>query len=173
MVPREIDSEGSPAGQAPMTTADSESDGAAGFTGSAAVRPTHRFDEARLSQWMTEQVEGYRGPLRVEQFRGGQSNPTYKLLTPGQSYVLRRKPTGVLLKGAHAVEREFQVMHALRKTGFPVPHGIDDTVVGTPFYVMEYIARRMTRWSRQYRADLAWSQANGGSMRSRAASDST
>ena len=74
--------------------------------GTTAVREAHRFDEAALELWLKANVSGYAGPLTVEQFKGGQSNPTYKLVTPARSYVLRRKPPGKILKGAHAVERE-------------------------------------------------------------------
>src|SRR3546814_13104250 len=75
-------------------------------SGTTAVREAHRFDEVALTRWMEMHVEGFRGPMEVEQFKGGQSNPTYKLLTPGRAYVLRRKPPGQILKGAHAVQRE-------------------------------------------------------------------
>jgi aminoglycoside phosphotransferase (APT) family kinase protein len=89
---------------------------------------------------MRGHVEGYAGPLGVEQFKGGQSNPTYKLVTPQRSYVLRRKPPGQLLKGAHAVEREAKVLIGLGQAGFPVAHVyglcLDDSVIGTWFYVM-------------------------------------
>jgi aminoglycoside phosphotransferase (APT) family kinase protein len=115
--------------------------------GTMAVRETHRFDEARLATWLAAHVAGYHGPLTVEQFKGGQSNPTYKLITPGRAYVLRRKPPGPLLKGAHAVEREAKVLTALGKTGFPVPHvhGLcqDDSIIGTWFYVMEMVEGRI------------------------------
>jgi aminoglycoside phosphotransferase (APT) family kinase protein len=112
-----------------------------------AVRDQHRFDEARLEAWMQAHVVGYHGPLVVEQFRGGQSNPTYKLKTPGQSYVLRRRPPGKLLKSAHAVDREARVMSAVAKAGYPVAHvfGLctDDDVIGTWFYVMDYVQGRI------------------------------
>jgi aminoglycoside phosphotransferase (APT) family kinase protein len=115
--------------------------------GTTAVRITHRFDEARLAEWMVAHIAGFRGPLRVEQFSGGQSNPTYKLITPERNYVLRRKPPGPLLKGAHAVEREARVLGALSSVGFPVAHvhGLctDDSVVGTWFYVMEMVEGRV------------------------------
>jgi aminoglycoside phosphotransferase (APT) family kinase protein len=115
--------------------------------GTTAVREGYAFDEARLADWMREHVDGFQGPLRVEQFKGGQSNPTYKLVTPGRSYVLRRKPPGQLLKGAHAVEREAQVLSALGGAGFPVAHiyGLctDDAVIGTWFYVMEMVEGRI------------------------------
>lgn len=111
------------------------------------VREAHRFDEARLHEWMTRHVDGYAGPLAVEQFSGGQSNPTYRLSTPTRAYVLRRKPPGPLLKGAHAVEREARVMAALADAGFPVPrvHGLctDDGVIGSWFFVMDMVEGRI------------------------------
>jgi aminoglycoside phosphotransferase (APT) family kinase protein len=117
------------------------------FAGSGSVREAHRFDEAALARWMEVNVTGYRGPLTVEQFKGGQSNPTYKLITPPRSYVLRRKPPGALLKGAHAVEREARVMSALGSAGFPVPHVHaqcdDESVIGTPFFVMDMVEGRI------------------------------
>lgn len=116
-------------------------------SGTTAVREGHRFDEGALARWMTQNVEGYAGPLTVEQFKGGQSNPTYKLITPGRSYVLRRKPPGQLLKGAHAVEREARVLTALHAAGFPVARvfGLctDDSVIGTWFFVMEMVEGRI------------------------------
>jgi aminoglycoside phosphotransferase (APT) family kinase protein len=116
-------------------------------SGTMEVRDAHRFDPAALAQWMAREVEDFAGPLSVEQFKGGQSNPTYKLATPGQSYVLRRKPPGKLLPGAHAVDREYRVLSALGKTGFPVPrvHGLclDEAVIGTPFYVMDMVEGRI------------------------------
>src|ERR1700753_2208628 len=90
-------------------------------TGTKDVPDVNRFDEAALERWMKANVEGYAGPLSVRQFKGGQSNPTYLLSTPGAKYVLRRKPPGQLLKGAHAVDREARVMRALASTGFAVP----------------------------------------------------
>ena len=90
-------------------------------SGTTAVREGFRFDETALARWMDAHVEGYAGPLTIEQFKGGQSNPTYRLNTPGRSYVLRRKPPGALLKGAHAVDREATVLTALAKAQFPVP----------------------------------------------------
>ncbi|MAM83749.1 MAG: phosphotransferase family protein [Acidobacteria bacterium] len=115
--------------------------------GTTAVRAAHRFDEAALAAWMQAHVPDFSGPLRVEQFKGGQSNPTYKLITPARSYVLRRKPPGQLLKGAHAVEREARVLDGLERAGFPVAHvyGLctDDAVIGTWFYVMEMVEGRI------------------------------
>jgi aminoglycoside phosphotransferase (APT) family kinase protein len=116
-------------------------------SGTSAVREGHRFDVAGLAAWMAREVEGFAGPLAVEQFKGGQSNPTYKLVTPGQSYVLRRKPPGKLLPGAHAVDREYRVITALAGQGFPVARSyglcLDETVIGTPFYVMEMVEGRI------------------------------
>lgn len=110
------------------------------FAGVGAVRAAHRFDQTRLADWMAAHIEGFEGPLTVEQFKGGQSNPTYRLSTPQRRYVLRRKPPGTLLPGAHAIEREARVIAAVATTGFPAPHVhalcTDDTVIGTPFYVM-------------------------------------
>jgi len=110
------------------------------------VRAAHRFDEQALAAWMETHVEGFSGPLAVRQFQGGQSNPTYVLHTPGRDYVLRRKPPGILLKGAHAVDREYRLIDALHPTGFPVPrpHGLclDEDVIGTIFYVMEKVEGR-------------------------------
>ncbi|MDR7104131.1 phosphotransferase, partial [Croceicoccus sp. BE223] len=116
-------------------------------SGTTPVRTGYEIDVARLTAWMEANVTGFAGPLAIEQFRGGQSNPTYKLVTPAAKYVLRRKPPGDLLKGAHAVEREAQVMTGLGKAGFPVPHvhGIctDDDVIGTWFYVMDMVEGRI------------------------------
>jgi aminoglycoside phosphotransferase (APT) family kinase protein len=115
--------------------------------GTTEVREAHRFDLAALEHWMASSVEGFAGPLTVEQFRGGQSNPTYKLVTPTQSYVLRRKPPGKLLPGAHAVDREYRVITALGGQGFPVARTyglcLDESVIGTAFYVMELVEGRI------------------------------
>ena len=117
------------------------------FSGTVPVREQHRINEAALERWLQAHVAGYAGPLRVDQFKGGQSNPTYRLRTPGAQYVLRRKPPGLLLKGAHAVEREARVMAALGGAGFPVPriHGLctDDTVIGSWFFVMDLVEGRI------------------------------
>ena len=113
----------------------------------APVRETHRIDEARLTAWMQTHVDGFAGPLQLDQFKGGQSNPTYRITTPQRSYVLRRKPTGTLLKGAHAVEREARVMGALFLAGFPAPRVYalctDDSVIGSWFFVMDMIEGRI------------------------------
>lgn len=115
--------------------------------GTTAVRAGYEIDEAALDAWMRSYVPDYAGPLTIDQFKGGQSNPTYRLSTPTARYVLRRKPPGATVKGAHAVEREARVMSALGTVGFPVPHvhGIclDETVIGTRFFVMEMVEGRI------------------------------
>jgi aminoglycoside phosphotransferase (APT) family kinase protein len=112
-----------------------------------AVRDNARFDVAALERWMEAHVAGYRGPLSVDQFAGGQSNPTFRLTAPSGQYVMRRKPPGQLLKGAHAVDREARVMQALAAQGFPVPHVhalcADESVIGSMFYVMDMVAGRI------------------------------
>jgi len=114
--------------------------------GTGPVRAAHRFDEQALAAWMETHVEGFSGPIAVRQFQGGQSNPTYVLQTPGRDYVLRRKPPGILLKGAHAVDREYRLIDALHPAGFPVPRPcglcLDENVIGTIFYVMEKVEGR-------------------------------
>jgi aminoglycoside phosphotransferase (APT) family kinase protein len=116
-------------------------------SGTKPVAETHRFDESRLAAWMQANVEGYRGPLEVRQFKGGQSNPTYQLVTPTKKYVMRRKPPGKLLPSAHAVDREYKVITALYPTGFPVARSyglcVDDSVIGTWFYVMDMVEGRI------------------------------
>ncbi len=117
------------------------------FSGTTEVREAHRIDEAALTAWMEANVRDYEGPLDVRQFKGGQSNPTYKLITPKRSYVLRRKPPGLLLKSAHAVDREYRVINALFKAGFPVAEAfglcMDESVIGTIFYVMDCVEGRI------------------------------
>ena len=111
------------------------------------VKDAHRFDQARLETYLQSNVGGFRGPLSVRQFEGGQSNPTFLLQTPETAYVLRRKPPGVLVKSAHAVDREVRVMRALAATAVPVPrvHVLcqDLDVIGTEFFVMDYISGRV------------------------------
>ena len=116
-------------------------------TGTMPVREAHRLDEGRLVKWLKANIPGYTGALTVEQFRGGQSNPTYRLHTAGRVYVLRRKPPGPLLPGAHAVDREARVQEALGSLGFPVPRiyrlCTDETIVGSAFYIMDYVEGRI------------------------------
>ena len=117
------------------------------FAGTMPVAERQRFDEAALERYLCAHIEGFRGPLRVAQFRGGQSNPTF-LLTAGDAaqYVLRKKPTGVLLPSAHAVDREFRVISALHGSAVPVARPVclctDESVIGTMFYIMGYAAGR-------------------------------
>jgi aminoglycoside phosphotransferase (APT) family kinase protein len=117
-------------------------------TGTREVSERLRFDVAGLERWMAENVQGFSGPLSVSQFKGGQSNPTYRIDTPsGRSFVLRRKPPGKLLPGAHAVDREARVMSALGAQGFPVPRvygqSEDGEAIGTPFFVMDLVEGRI------------------------------
>ena len=113
------------------------------FVGTREVTAQHAFDVAALTSYLDQNLPGFAGPLSVEIFKGGQSNPTYKLITPSQSYVMRAKPGPVakLLPSAHAVEREFKVMSGLQGTDVPVAkmHCLceDESVIGRMFYVME------------------------------------
>ncbi len=117
--------------------------------GTKPVAEQHAFDIAALERYLVSRLDGFRGPLSVEQFKGGQSNPTYKLLTPDRSYVMRSKPgpAAKLLPSAHAIEREFQVMGALHATPVPVPSMLmlceDESVIGRAFYVMEFMPGRV------------------------------
>src|SRR5688572_26774679 len=117
------------------------------FAGTMPVQPAHRIDESRLAAWLERALPGFEGPMALEQFRGGQSNPTYLLTAGGRRYVLRKKPPGTLLPSAHAVEREYRVMHALRASGIPVPDAralcTDADVIGTAFFVMDYVEGRI------------------------------
>jgi aminoglycoside phosphotransferase (APT) family kinase protein len=136
--------------------------------GTIDVLETHRFDVEALERYLGGRIPGFEGPISVRQFRGGQSNPTYHLRTPAapkpeigegraggergpdppgpREYVLRRKPPGQLLPSAHAIEREYRVMTALQESGVPVPRTFllceDAGVIGTPFFLMEYVAGR-------------------------------
>ncbi len=106
-----------------------------------------QLDISRLSEYLLANIPGFTLPLAVEKFDGGQSNPTFKLSTPGKAYVLRRKPPGELLKSAHAVDREFRVITALATTDVPVPATYllceDEQIVGSMFYIMEYMEGRI------------------------------
>ena len=119
------------------------------FVGTRAVSDQHAFDVPALTAWMQGHVQGFAGPLQVEMFKGGQSNPTYKLITPGRSYVMRSKPGPVakLLPSAHAIEREFRVMKGLAGTDVPVPHMYalceDESIIGRAFYIMECMEGRV------------------------------
>ena len=108
------------------------------------------IDVTRLDAWLGGHIRSYRGPLTVRQFTGGQSNPTYLLITPERRYVLRKRPPGQLLASAHAVDREYRVISALgAHTDVPVPRThvlcVDESVLGTAFYVMDYVDGRIFR----------------------------
>ena len=112
-----------------------------------AVRDAHRFDETNLNAYLEKEIPTYKGPLTVKQFEGGQSNPTFQLITPQKTYVLRKQPPGELLPSAHQVDREFKVMKALWNTPVPVPEMFllceDLKIIGTKFYVMEMVEGRL------------------------------
>ncbi len=119
------------------------------FIGTKAVSGAHVIDVDSLSGWLDKNLDGFKGPLTLEIFKGGQSNPTYKLITPSTSYVMRAKPGPVakLLPSAHAVEREFSVMKGLQGSAVPVPRMYalceDESVIGRAFYVMEFMQGRV------------------------------
>jgi aminoglycoside phosphotransferase (APT) family kinase protein len=118
------------------------------FIGTKPVEERHRIDAGALESFLRNQISGFRGPVSLEQFKGGQSNPTYRIAAAdGRRFVLRRKPPGKLLPSAHAVEREYRVIQALHPTGFPVarPHVLceDESVIGTAFYVMDFVEGRV------------------------------
>ena len=117
------------------------------FSGTKEVQDHLKLDEPALISWMNENVSGFKGPLSLSEFKGGQSNPTYRIQTKNASYVLRRKPPGELLPSAHAVDREFRVIDALHRQNFPVPKPYalcrDPDVLGTMFYVMEKVEGRI------------------------------
>src|SRR5881397_2337853 len=115
--------------------------------GAQLIAPRHPIDAARLSTYLRTNVEDFAGELVIEQYQGGQSNPTYRLTAGAKQYVLRRKPPGKLLPSAHAVDREYRVMSALAHSDVPVPKTYtlceDEAVIGTAFYLMEYVAGRI------------------------------
>ncbi len=117
------------------------------FVGTMPVPERHRFDISNLDRYLREHVEGYTGGLELEQFKGGQSNPTFMLKSGKRRYVLRRKPPGKLLPSAHAVDREYRVITALHASGFPVAKTYclceDDAIIGTAFYVMDCVVGRV------------------------------
>lgn len=119
------------------------------YTGTRPVSEQHAFDVQALTAYLDQHLPGFAGPLSVELFKGGQSNPTYKLTTPQRSYVMRAKPGPVakLLPSAHAIEREFKVMQALHGTDVPVArmHLLceDESVIGRAFYIMEFVEGRV------------------------------
>jgi aminoglycoside phosphotransferase (APT) family kinase protein len=137
--------------------------------GTMAVQERHQFDVKSLQLYMEENVAGFSGQVTVEQFAGGQSNPTYLLNAGDKQYVLRRKPPGELLKSAHAVDREYKVLTALQDADVPTARTYalctDDSVIGTWFYVMEYLDGRVIwdsssgNYSPQERGEI-WDAAN-------------
>lgn len=120
------------------------------FVGTVEPEGADKLDTVKLTEWMEANVAGFRGPLKLTKFKGGQSNPTYKIEAPSGNYVLRRKPFGPLLPSAHAVDREYKVQAALAKAGWTVApqYGLctDDSVVGSWFYVMGMVDGR-TIWN--------------------------
>jgi aminoglycoside phosphotransferase (APT) family kinase protein len=119
------------------------------FMGTGPVSERQKFDAGALQEYMRKHVEGFSGDLAIEQFKGGQSNPTFKLTANGQSYVLRTKPgpAAKLLPSAHAIDREFRVMDALNKAGFPTARQYalctDESIIGRAFYIMEFVDGRV------------------------------
>lgn len=117
------------------------------FSGAEPVREGFELDIPSLQAYMEQHVEGFKGDIRIQQFKGGQSNPTYLIITEEKKYVLRRKPPGKLLKSAHAVDREYRVIKALQDTPVPVAKTYalcrDESVIGTWFYIMEHVEGRI------------------------------
>ncbi|HEV2610038.1 MAG TPA: phosphotransferase [Noviherbaspirillum sp.] len=117
------------------------------FAGTRPVAPQHAFDIPKLAAFMRANVDDFSGDLQVEQFKGGQSNPTFLLTAGGKQYVMRRKPPGTLLPSAHAVDREYRVISALAATDVPVAKSYalceDDAVIGSAFYIMDYVQGRI------------------------------
>jgi aminoglycoside phosphotransferase (APT) family kinase protein len=115
--------------------------------GTGPVRGNQRFDERTLEAWLAVSLAGFRGPVELFQFKGGQSNPTFLLRAASGDYVLRKQPPGKLLPSAHAVDREFRVMDVLAGSTVPVPRMLiycdDPAVIGTPFYVMDFVPGRI------------------------------
>ncbi len=121
----------------------------AAFEGTRPVAQKQRFDTEALAAWLAAHIAGFEGPLSVEQFAGGQSNPTFKLITPSRTWVMRVKPApkAKLLPSAHAIEREYRVMDALARTDVPVAKMLalceDEAIIGRAFYVMEFVEGRV------------------------------
>lgn len=118
------------------------------FSGTKEVDEKVRFDEKALGEYLSQNLDGFKGPMEVRQFKGGQSNPTYAIFAGGKEYVLRRKPPGKLLPSAHAVDREFKVLKALGDhTDVPVAKVhclcMDESVIGSIFYVMDLVGGRV------------------------------
>ena len=128
------------------------------------VLPQHRFPQSALWRYLAEHLDGFEEPAQLEQFQGGQSNPTFLIFTPARRFVLRKKPPGPLLPSAHLVEREFRVLRALQSQALPVPAARllceDSSIIGTAFHVTDYIEGRVFRdvslpeCSREHRAAI-------------------
>ncbi len=118
-------------------------------TGLGEVREAHRFDEPALDRYLQQHLDGYRGKPTIRQFEGGQSNPTFLITSGDCRYVLRKKPPGALLPKAHQIEREYRIYRALADTDVPVPRAYllceDASLIGTPFYVMDFVQGRVFR----------------------------
>ncbi len=114
-----------------------------------AIRSGHAFDLDRLADYLVSHVDGVSGALTAQQFRGGQSNPTFLVEVGDRQFVLRKKQPGQLLPSAHMIEREYRVMHALRDSGVPIirTHLLceDASIIGTPFYLMDFAEGRIFR----------------------------
>ena len=117
------------------------------FTGTMDVQEKLKFPEKKLEEYLSDTIPDFEGNLSVKEFKGGQSNPTYQLVTPKKKYVLRRKPPGKLLPSAHAVDREYRVITALNSVNYAVPKTFclceDESIIGTIFYVMEMVDGRI------------------------------
>ena len=144
-------------------------------TGAGSVRKGYEFDQGALEAWMAETIEDADGKISdVLQFKGGQSNPTYKIVTQNRDYVLRTKPRGALLKTAHAIDREFRVMKALGPTDMPVPkvhtYCDDEKIIGVAFYLMDFTSGVTVwdlptdRWSRGDR-EAIWRSGADAAMK--------
>ncbi|XP_020612992.1 acyl-CoA dehydrogenase family member 11-like [Orbicella faveolata] len=118
------------------------------------VRPEHKFDEGALQEYLIRNLPGFprnHGEWTVLQYRSGQSNPTFYLAKNGKEFVLRKKPPGKLLRGAHQIDREFRILSALHSVSFPVPKPYlyceDVSVIGTEFYIMEHVKVKTESYS--------------------------
>jgi len=113
------------------------------------VREAHKIDQIKLGAYLSKNIKNFSADIKIQQFEGGQSNPTYLITSNNKRYVMRKKPPGTLLASAHMVEREYRIMHALRDSGFPVPHMqilCEDTdIIGTTFFVMDYVEGRLLK----------------------------
>jgi aminoglycoside phosphotransferase (APT) family kinase protein len=132
------------------------------FSGTEEPPSNYALDTSSLNSYLGKHLKGYREPLRIEKFRGGQSNPTYKLSAGSGEYVLRCKPSGAVLSSAHAIDREFRVMSALRRASVPVPtpylYCADNSIIGSNFYVAEFLEGRVF-WNAELPGLSQWDRA--------------